>query len=122
MKQFLISLLLLCSSSLSAQTYEPYLHEYKKGKSILRYSYIQRNDSSFIVGQLKDRKTGASVPNINILIKEFRIGTVPDLEGNFVLFLPRPEGTIVFDKTGYTYFQFPYTYKKDDLKRPSAHH
>lgn len=98
------------------------MYEYKNGKSVLHYSYIQRNDSSFMDGHLKEKKTNASILNINISVKDFRIGTVPDLDGNFTLFLPRQEGTIIFDKTGYAYFEFPYKYQKVDLKKPSAHH
>lgn len=98
------------------------MHEYKKGKSIMLYSYIQRNDSSFLYGHLKERKSNAPIQNINLVVKDFRIGTVSNLDGNFTLFLPRQEGTIIFDNTGDTYFEFPYKYKKEDLKRPSAHH
>lgn len=121
MTQFLMIVFSLWSFNLAAQT-EPYMHEYKSGKSILRHSYVQRNDSTFMYGHLKDKKTNAPILNINILVKDFRIGTVTDLDGNFTLFLPRQEGTIIFDKTGYIYFQFPYTYKKDYFKKPSAHH
>ena len=79
MKKLLIGTLLLSSFSLLAQSDQTYLHEYKNGKSILFYSYIQRNDSSFMVGQLKDRKTDTPVANVNIQVKDFRIGTVPDI-------------------------------------------
>lgn len=121
MKQFLIIMFSLWSFSLVAQT-EPYMHEYKSGKSILTYSYIQRNDSTFMYGHLKDKKTDAPILNINIVVKDFRIGTVTDLVGDFTLFLPGREGTIIFDKTGYTYFEFPYKYKSEYSKKPSAHH
>ena len=73
-------------------------------------------------GHLKEKKTNAQILNINISVQDFRSGTVPDLDGNFTLFLPRQEGTIIFDKTGYTYFEFSYKYKKEYLKKPSAHH
>lgn len=121
MKQFFSIVFVFWSFSLVAQT-EPYMHEYKNGKSILLYSYIQRNDSSFMYGHLKEKKRNASILNVNILVKDFRIGTVPDLDGNFTLFLPRQDGTIIFDKAGDTYFEFPYRYKKEDLKKPLAHH
>lgn len=122
MKQLLNIILLFGSFSSVAQTNVPNMNEYKKGKSILLYSYFQRNDSIFMYGHLKEKKTNAPVLNINIVVRDFRIGTVPDLNGNFVLFLPRQEGTIIFDKTGYTYFELAYKYKEEDLKRPSAHH
>lgn len=121
MKQFLIIMFSLWSFSLVAQT-ESYMHEYKSGKSILTYSYIQRNDSTFMYGHLKDRKTGAPILNINILVKDFRIGTVTDLGGDFTLFLPRQEGTIIFDKAGYIFFEFPYKYKSEYFRKHSAHH
>lgn len=83
---------------------------------------MQRNDSSFMYGHLKEKKTNAPILNINILVKDFRIGTVSNREGNFRLFLPRKEGTIIFDKTGYTYFEFSYKYNKEYSKKPSSHH
>lgn len=98
------------------------MHEYKKGPCTLFYSYIQRNDSTFMYGYLKDKKTNAPVLNVNIGVKDFSIGTVPRLDGNFLLFLPRQEGTIIFDKIDYTYFELPYKFRKENLKKPSAHH
>jgi hypothetical protein len=121
MKQLPVMVFLLWSCSSVAQT-GSFVHEYKTGKSILMYSYIQRNDSSFIYGHLKEKKTHAPILNVNILVKDFGIGTVPGLDGNFTLFLPRQEGTLVFDKPGDVYFAFPYKFKKDDLKKPTAHH
>lgn len=122
MKQFLTIILLFGSFGLLAQTDESYMHEYKKGPCTLFYSYIQRNDSTFMYGYLKAKKTNAPVLNVNINVKDFSVGTVPRLDGNFLLFLPRQEGTIIFDKTGNIYFEFPYEYRKEKLKRPSAHH
>jgi hypothetical protein len=121
MKQLLIMVFLFWSCSAMAQT-SPFMHEYKSGKSILMYSYLQRNDSSFIYGHLKEKKTDVPILNVNIQVKDFRIGTVPDLDGNFKLFLPGKEGILVFNKPGDVYFEFPYKYRKDDLKKPTAHH
>ena len=86
------------------------------------YSYVQRNDSIFISGYLKDRKLTAPVSDMNVVVKDFMIGTVSDRDGNFSLFLPRQEGTLVFDKTGFAYFEFPYRFNRDDMKGYSAHH
>lgn len=122
MKHFLIIAFVCVSFSLSAQADEPSWHEYKKGKVILMYSYVQRNDSIFISGYLEDRRTNSPVSGMNVVVKDFRIGTVSDRDGDFRLFLPRQEGTLVFDKTGFAYFQFPYQCKRDDMKDHSAHH
>lgn len=124
MKSFLIPVLVSfapCNLA-AAQTSEPLLHEYMKGKSILLYSYAQRHDSTFLIGRLKERRSGQPVSNINILVKEFRVGTVPDSLGNFSIFLPVKQGVITFDKPGYGYFEFPFKYAKEDPKRPTAHH
>lgn len=86
------------------------------------YSYVQRNDSIFISGHLKDKKSNAPVSDMNVVVKDFRIGTVSDRDGNFRLFLPRLEGTLVFGKTGFAYFEFPYRFKRNDMKDLSAHH
>jgi len=128
-KQFLSIVFLFWSFSALAQT-EPYIYEYKKGKTILTYSYIHRNDNMFIYGNLQDHKTNAPITDINITLKDFRIGTVTTPAGNFKIFLPRQEGTIVFDKPTYTYFEFDYKFKKEFTntdkkeysKKPSAHH
>ena len=122
-KSLPLVLSLFLSTTALAQT-GPYLHEYKSGKHIFMYSYIQKNDSSFIHGLLKERRTDIPIQNINIAVKDFPIGTVPDTVGNFKLFLPRKEGTITFDKRGVNnlYFEFPYKYVKDDLKKTTAHH
>lgn len=122
MKQlFFIIIALSASVDLPAQVNDSYVYEFKSGKSVLRYSYIQKNDSCFIYGHLEE-KAHQPIIDINITVKDFRVGTVPDRSGNFRLFLPATKGTIVFDKTGYTYFEFPYEYKRQELKRPSAHH
>lgn len=122
MKHFLIVVLVCASFTLRAQADGPYLHEYKKGKSILMYSYVQRNDSIFISGYLEDKKSNAPVSDMNVVVKDFRLGTVSDRDGNFRLFLPRLEGTLVFDKAGFSYFEFLYRFKRDDMKDHSAHH
>jgi hypothetical protein len=122
MKQLFFIIALTGSVDLSAQVNDSHVYEFKRGKSVLLYSYMQKNDSCFIYGHLKERKAHRPILNVNITVKDFRIGTVPDRAGNFRLFLPATKGIIVFDKTGYTYFEFPYEYKRQDLKKPSAHH
>ena len=117
----LLTIFLLASCSAAAQADKTFMHEYKKGRSILLYSYIQKNDSAFIYGRVKEKGTDTPILNINILVKDFRIGTVHNTYGNFMLFLPSKKGTIIFDKTGSVYFEFPFEFKKDDLRMPSAH-
>lgn len=123
MIRLLIPILLatFAHSKMDAQAVEPFLHEFKKGKTILLYSYAQRRDSTFLTGYLKE-KGGQPLLNMNITVKGFPIGTVPDTNGNFRIFLPVKEGVIIFDKTNYAYFEFPYKYRREDQQKPTAHH
>lgn len=113
--------MLSCACELSAQAAQTFLHEFRKGKSVLYYSYTQRHDSTFLVGSLKERASGRSVLNVNITVKGFPIGTVPDVTGNFRIRLPAKEGIIIFDKTNELYFEFPYNFRKEEFKPPFAH-
>lgn len=122
MKRFALIIFLFQSFSLSAQTDKAFMHEYKKRNCALAYSYIQKGDSLLIYGHVEDRRTSGPVVGMNIVVMGFPIGTVSDPGGNFKLLLPRQQGTLIFDKTGFGSFEFPFRFKKDDLKRPSAHH
>ncbi len=90
MRVILFILMLSCARELSAQATQPFLHEFRKGKSILYYSYMQRYDSTFLIGSLKERASGQSVLDVNITVKGFPIGTVPDTTGNFKIRLRLP--------------------------------
>jgi hypothetical protein len=125
MKRFVIPLFLLTFTHCNLTVAQPamsFLHEFKKGKSILLYSYTQRRDSTFLTGHLQARGSRQPVLNVNIIVKGFPIGTVPDIHGTFMIFLPAKEGVIIFDKTNDAYFEFPYKYKKEELKQPFSHH
>ena len=122
LQSIIIVLFLVCSSTSLAQKNESDMQYFTKGKCELHYAFMNRNDSSFIYGHVKERRTDRAVIGINIIVMGFPIGTVSDSDGNFRLFLPVRQGTLLFDKTGFTRFEFPFIFKKNNLKIPSAHH
>ncbi|HRK53790.1 MAG TPA: hypothetical protein PK185_07740 [Cyclobacteriaceae bacterium] len=81
---------------------------FKSKKCVLSYSYLVKNDSTFMHGFLKEIKTNAPVYNMNISVDGHSIGTVPNLEGEFLLYLPQKRGTILFDKVRYDKFKMEY--------------
>lgn len=105
-----------------AQGEKPLNYKYKSKMSLLSYTYLIQNDSVFIYGQLQEKNTNNPVININIVLQDFRIGTVPNLNGEFQLFLPRKEGVILFDKAGFTKFEFPFKYNKEEISKPLTHY
>jgi len=117
-----VSILTFIFFDTRAQSENPLIYKYKSKMCSLSYTYIIQNDSVFIYGQLHENKTNNPVININILLQDFRIGTVPNLNGEFQLFLPRQEGVILFDKTGFTKFEFPFKYNKEEIRKPFTHH
>lgn len=121
-RSIIIVLSLVCSSASLAQKSELGMQHFTKGKCVLQYAFMNKNDSSFIYGQVKERRTERAVIGINIILMGFPIGTVSDSDGNFQLFLPVRQGTLFFEKTGFTSFEFPFIFKKNNLKIPSAHH
>lgn len=82
---------------------------FEKNKCRVSYDFVLRNDSTFMVGIIKD-KNNVPVSDINIMINEFRIGTVANQVGEFELFLPKNQGIILFDKTSFTRFTMAYQF------------
>jgi hypothetical protein len=118
----ILMVMLSCARELSAQASQPFLHEFRKGKSILEYSYIQRHDSTFLTGCLKEKSARRPVIGVNIIVKGFPIGTVSDMTGNFRIFLPAKDGILTFDKTHDLFFEFPFSFRKEEIRPPFSHH
>lgn len=123
----ILCIVLLFSLNLVCFAQQHYQLKYKSGKCILMYSFYSLNDSIFIYGQLSEKKTNDPINNMNIIVKGFRIGTVPNPQGEFRLFLPQRDGVLSFDKEGFDRFDFPYEITSVDLlppprlKRPFSH-
>jgi hypothetical protein len=105
---FSISICGLLITVVLGQEATVYTHIHKSSKAIVRYKFVVRNDSTFIQGFVIERKSNLPVFNMNIAIPLDRIGTVPDLHGNFILFLPKLEGVLSFDKPSFDHFEFQY--------------
>jgi hypothetical protein len=73
-----------------------------------------------MVGVIKN-KNNKPVSDINIMISEFRIGTVADQFGEFELSLPKNQGTILFDKTNFTRFTRAYRVTPEYLRKPLSY-
>lgn len=84
--------------------------KYESGKSILYYSYSVNKDSIYFVGRLEERIGKAPILNMNIEVKNHRIGTVPDRNGKFKIFLPDRKGTLIFNKIAFEKFEFNYSF------------
>lgn len=87
------------------------------------YSFIQKNDSSFIIGSVKDRRNNP-VPDMNIYNYEYRLGTVTNPAGEFALWLPPSlkKGNLQFEKFYFTRFTVPFVVMFSDKKKPRTHH
>ncbi|WP_430809669.1 MULTISPECIES: SusC/RagA family TonB-linked outer membrane protein [unclassified Carboxylicivirga] len=61
----------------------------------------QQNETKIIKGRVTDAQTGESLPGVNVLVKDGILGTVTDIDGNFILKSPKPVKTLVFSFIGY---------------------
>lgn len=86
------------------------------------YSFIQKSDSLFIEGTVKDRQD-KPVADMNVLIPEHRVGTVTNSAGEFSLYLPRlfRKGVILFDKTSFSRFDMVIEEQRK-IKAPARTH
>ncbi len=110
-RSILVFFIVAISFAFLSLNQDKYNYNFKSKKSLLIYAYSYKNDSLFFHGQLKEKSTGSPIYNMNIFVKNFRIGTVPDLEGRFKIFLPEKKGIMIFDKTAYERFEFSFKYK-----------
>ena len=74
-------------------------------------SYSIKKDSIYFFGQLSEKASKYPIVNMNVEVKGFKIGTVPDSKGNFVLLLPKEKGTLIFNKAGFERFEFKFNLK-----------
>lgn len=105
---FLISIEGLLTTDLLGQEDSAFTHLHKSSKTIVRYKFVHRNDSTFIHGLLTERKASVPIFNMNIGIPLDRIGTVPNEFGHFIMFLPKDKGILSFDKISFDRFEFQY--------------
>ena len=83
-----------------------YPYTFKSKKCMVKYGFINLNDSAFIHGFVFEKsKKEVAVHNINIMIPEYRIGTVTQPDGGFRLYLPTRKGNVSFAKTNYDSFK-----------------
>ena len=107
-------------SSLLGQATSTYSYQYQHKKTVVLYSFVAERDSIFIVGHVKEKKTGSPITGVNILDKKARRGTVsnrmgelghtPSTPGDFRLFLSHGEGDIQFYNLGDLVFDFELSY------------
>lgn len=55
-----------------------------------------------VTGQVIDSDNGEPIPGANVIVKGTAIGTVTDLNGNFILDVPSGRNVLVFSYIGYT--------------------
>ena len=108
---FIIGIGRLLITDVLGQEDSPYTHLHKSSKTIVRYKYVYKNDSLFMQGSVLERKTSLPVFNINISIIADQIGTVPNQQGDFMMYLKKTEGVIHFDKTQFDKFDLQYNSK-----------
>ena len=101
-------LIILALNFFIVQGQEILTWRYSSKKSVLDYSFISRNDSLFIIGELKEKSTKEPILSMNVSLQGTLLGTVPNLNGSFELFLPFVKGTIVFNKIGSEKFTIDY--------------
>ena len=111
-------------SALRSQALDVYTYQYKHKKAIVLYSFMAERDSVFIVGHIKEKKTGTPITGVNINETKARFGTVSNrvgelgknalTSGDFRLFLLHKEGHIRFHNYGVLPFDFELSY---DLHR-----
>ena len=105
----LVFTVLALSSNLFGQDKENYTYEFRyKKKVVVLYSFVTINDSVFMVGQVRDGKTGDVLGMVNINEKVGKPGTVSNRTGtlgntefarrNFKLLIWRNSGIINFVK------------------------
>lgn len=112
----LISVLLWCCSfSFLFTQQEQYQYSFKSQHCIVGYQFEEYNDSTFMYGKVVDKRTKKGVLNMNIMLLEFRIGTVTDLNGNFRIFLPIQKGSVVFVKTAFD--KFSIVFKNEETQK-----
>lgn len=75
------------------------------GNSSLIIDRVQQT----ITGKVTDAETGESIPGVNVLIKGTTVGTSTDMEGNYSLSVPDPDGSpvLVFSFLGYASQEVP---------------
>ncbi len=61
----------------------------------------QNAQSHEVKGKITDSNTGEPLPGVNITVQNTTIGTVTDLNGNYVLQVDDPNTTLVFSYVGY---------------------
>lgn len=64
------------------------------------FSTITRTADRSLKGQVKD-DTGEKLPGVSVVVKGTNVGTVTDVEGNFMLNVPENGGTLIFSSVGY---------------------
>ena len=106
--------MLAVSLALNGQSLNPseyYTNIFKSSKTVLNYKIVDRNDSTFMMGELIERNSRQPIMNMNIELVGYRIGTVPDIGGKFRLWLPQKDGVVRFIKDRFDEFEVPYTSK-----------
>lgn len=70
------------------------------------------NERAFILadpirGKVTDRKTGESLPGVNILISGTSTGTITDIEGNYIINVSEENAVLVFSFIGFETMEIP---------------
>ncbi|SRR5690606_35774371 len=89
---------------------EEYPFRYKSKKSVLYYKFHYREGKRYLSGLIQTSKTDEPVSDVNIQVKDFPIGTVSDLRGEFSIMLPRKTGVVTFVKVGGDRFELRYEF------------
>lgn len=75
------------------------------------------DSTNTIQGSVTDSETKEAVPFANVIIKDSKVGTTTDIDGNFKLEIPKElfnkEVTLVFSYVGYE--QYEISFKKQDF-------
>ncbi|CAM1339514.1 SusC-like TonB-dependent outer membrane receptor precursor [Tenacibaculum aestuarii] len=61
----------------------------------------EKQKSSTITGKVIDSETNSPIPGVSIMLKNSRLGTATDFDGNFKLSVPKETGTLVFSFLGF---------------------
>lgn len=89
------STFLLVALSLSPASALPSDVDYKKGEKKFSYALVKT-----ISGNVTD-ENGDPLPGVNILVKNTNVGTVSDVEGNYILEVPDDAEILTFSYVGY---------------------
>ncbi|MCG8579773.1 MAG: carboxypeptidase-like regulatory domain-containing protein, partial [Bacteroidales bacterium] len=70
-------------------------------------SELQQPYQETIRGTVADRKTGELLPGVNVVVKNSRLGTITDVNGEFEISMPSGKKALIFSFIGYQMKEVP---------------